>query len=62
MIMAKSLVEVIDDYFLKELRQARSNPKAYEAATEKFEQDHGFEVPYTYDNFRMKKSRKNKKR
>lgn len=56
--MRKSFVDALDDYFTKELKQARSNEAAYDAATQRFEEDHGFTVPYTYDSFRKKKRKK----
>ena len=59
----KTIVEKFDeDYFLPEIRNHPSNPKAFEAAAEKFENDKGFEVPFNYDNFRMKKKRELKKK
>jgi len=62
MVMAKkTLLDVFDEDFAREIRQARNNPEAYEKATEKFERDHGF-VPFeSYDVFRKKKERKRKK-
>lgn len=63
MVMAKkTLVQLFDEDFAREMRQARNNPEAFDRATEKFERDHGF-VPFeNYDSFRMKKSRERKKK
>jgi hypothetical protein len=60
--MKKSFIDALDDYFAKELKQARSNEAAYDAATQRFEEDHGFTVPYSYGSFRRKKERKKKTR
>lgn len=60
--MAKSMLDILDDYFYKELKQARTNPKAYEAATDKFEQDHGFDPGLSYRAYRSRKDRKKKSR
>jgi hypothetical protein len=61
--MAKSLLEYFDDEFVRELKQARNYPEAYEKATQRFEKEHGFAVPFNgYDSFRLKKSRKRKRK
>jgi hypothetical protein len=61
--MGKTLLDIFDDAFLRELSQARNHPEAYERATEKFEIKHGF-VPFEngYDSFRRKKMLKRKKK
>lgn len=61
MMMAKTLLQKFDEDFLKELRQVRRNPDAYERATQKWEDEHGFTPFDSYDSFRMKKQRKRKK-
>jgi len=53
--MAKTLFEVFNEDFIREIRQARNNPEAYEKATEKFEQRHGFIAFNSYETFRRKK-------
>lgn len=60
--MAKRrLIDVFDEDFARELRQATNNPEAFDRATEKFEREHGF-VPFeSYDSFRNKKLRSRKK-
>lgn len=57
--MAKSLIEKFDEYFVRELKQARNNPEAYERASQKWEKEHDFQ-PFEngYDSFRRKKKRK----
>jgi hypothetical protein len=59
--MARSLLEVFNDDFAKEIKQARNYPEAYERATQKFEQRHGFEAFESYESFRLKKSRGRKR-
>jgi hypothetical protein len=61
--MAKSLLEYFDDEFVRELRQARNGPEAYDRTTERFEQQHGFTPPFpSFDAFRMQKTRKRKRK
>jgi hypothetical protein len=55
--MAKNLLQAFDEDFIREMKQARSNPEAYERATQKFEQQHGFTAFNSYDSFRKKKKR-----
>lgn len=57
----KSMLEAFDDDFAREIMQARNHPEAYEKATEKFEQQHGFTAFESYDSFRAKKARKRKR-
>lgn len=58
----RTLLEVFDDAFQSEIRQARNYPEAYERASEKFERQHGFIVPFNgYDSFRRKKMTKVRK-
>lgn len=59
--MARSLLEVFNEEFTKEIKQARNYPEAYERATQKFELAHGFEPFESYDSFRLKKSRGRKR-
>lgn len=57
--MAKrTLIDAFNDDFVREIKQARNYPEAYEKATEKFEQQHGFTAFESYDSFRKKKERK----
>jgi len=57
--MAKrSLIEAFNEDFIREINQARNYPEAYERATEKFEERHGFIAFESYDSFRKKKERK----
>lgn len=58
--MKRSLLDVFDDAFAREIKQARNHPEAYERATQKFEQEHGFTAFDGYDSFRKKKSRRRK--
>lgn len=61
--MAKRrLIDVFDEDFTRELKQASNNPEAYERATQKFEKQHGFEPFENYDSFRMQKQRARKKK
>lgn len=58
--MSKTLLQLFDEDFTNELKEVRKNFDAYERATKKFEQQHGF-VPFeSYDSFRKKKERKRK--
>lgn len=60
--MAKrSLIEVFNDDFVREITQARNYPEAYEIASEKFERQHGFAAFDSYDSFRLKKTRRLRK-
>jgi hypothetical protein len=61
-LMRRTLLDVFNDDFARELNQARNYPDAYEKATEKFEQQHGFTAFDSYDSFRKKKERKSKRR
>lgn len=60
--MAKKPIDALDEYFFKELREARNNPEAYQRATEKFEQQHNLSAPCSYDSFRMRQLRKKNKK
>jgi hypothetical protein len=53
--MAKTLYEVFSEDFAREIRQARNYPEAYEKATQKFEEQHGFTAFNSYETFRRKK-------
>jgi hypothetical protein len=53
--MAKTLFEVFYDEFAKEIRQAKNYPEAYEKASSKFEERHGFTPYNSYETFRRKK-------
>lgn len=61
MTMAKTLLDRIDEEFIRELRNHKSNPAAYDAACDKLESELGFSVPYSYDSFRKKKRRQKRK-
>lgn len=56
--MARTLLEAFNDDFSREIKQARNYPEAYEKATQKFEEQHGFTAFDSYDSFRKKKARK----
>lgn len=58
----QKLIDLLDEYFLRELSKHSSNPKAFEAAADKFEQAHGVECPIDYDAFRKRKERKRHKK
>lgn len=60
--MAKTLMDVFNEDFAREIRQARNYPEAYDKATEKFELAHGFTAFDSYDSFRKKKERNKKGR
>jgi len=60
--MARTLLDVFTDDFIREIKQARRYPDAFEMANEKFEKQHGFIAFDSYDSFRMKKSRNKKSR
>jgi hypothetical protein len=57
----RTLIQAFDDDFIRELKQARNYPEAYEKANEIFEQQHGFVAFDSYDSFRMKRMRERKK-
>ena len=56
--MAKTLFEVFNEDFSKEIKKARNYPEAYEKATEKFELNHGFTPFNSYETFRKRKARR----
>lgn len=56
-MVKKSLLQAFDDDFIRELKQARNYPEAFEVATQKFETQHGFVAFESYDSFRNKKRR-----
>lgn len=58
--MAKKLLEVFTEDFIREIRNARRYPEAFESANDKFEKRHGFVAFDSYDSFRMKRRRKGK--
>ena len=60
--MAKTPNEALDEYFFKELKNARSNPDAYDKASKLFEQQHNLAPPITYDAMRMRHARNKKAR
>ena len=62
MRMAKTLLDRIDEEFIRELRNHKSNPAAYDAACNKLENELGFSVPYSYESFRIKKRRQKKRK
>lgn len=59
--MAKQLIDLLDDYFARELRNATNRIEAYESAVEKFERDRGVSAPPSYDAFRKRKERKRRR-
>lgn len=59
--MARTLLDAFNDDFAKEIRQARNYPEAYERASRRFEQDHGFTAFESYDSFRKKKERRKRR-
>lgn len=56
--MAKTLVEVFQEDFYREVRQAKNYPEAYEKAKDSFEKRHGFTPFNSYETFRKKKARR----
>lgn len=56
-MMAKTLFQVFEENFVKEIRQARNYPEAYERASERFEEQHGFTAFNSYETFRKKKKK-----
>jgi hypothetical protein len=59
--MARTLLDAFNEDFAREIRQARNHPEAYERATRKFEDQHGFTAFDSYDSFRKKKERRSKR-
>ena len=59
--MAKTLLQKFDEDFLREIKQSRSNPDAYERITQRYEEQYGFTPFESYDSFRKKKQRLRKK-
>jgi hypothetical protein len=60
--MAKTLLQKFDEDFVRELRAVRRNPDAFERATQKWEDEHGFTPFESYDSFRRKKEWDRKKK
>lgn len=60
--MKRTLLDVFDVEFTTELRQVRRNEEAYDKATARFEEQHGFTPFDNYDSFRKKKQYKRKRR
>jgi hypothetical protein len=60
--MERSLLEVFDDDFLRELKEARRHPDAFWRTSVKWIEQHGFAPFESYDSFRKKKSRKMKRK
>lgn len=58
--MAKTAFESFREEFFRELKQARTNPEAYDRATEKFESQHGFVACNSYETFRRRNKRDRK--
>ncbi len=57
----KTLLEVFDDNFSREMKGAKTNVEAYDRAMQKFEDEHGFSAFPSYDSFRKAKERQRKK-
>jgi len=56
--MAKTVFEAFSEEFFRELKQARSNPAAYDAATAAFEKRYnGLQAFPSHDSFRKKLKR-----
>lgn len=55
--MAKTLFEAFYEDFAKEVRQSKNYPEAYEKASQKFENRHGFTAFNSYETFRRKKKK-----
>jgi hypothetical protein len=53
--MAKTLFDVFYEDFAKEIRQAKNYPEAFEKASTKFEDRHGFAAFNSYETFRRRK-------
>lgn len=63
--MKKTLFDVFDDTFNRQLAASKSYPEAFERANERFEHEHGFSVSSvpglaTYDSYRMRRARRKK--
>ena len=56
--MAKTAFEAFNEDFFRELKQARNQTEAYERATNKFEQQHGFVAVTSFDSYRKRRDRK----
>jgi len=59
--MAKTVFEAFSEEFFRELKEARSNPAAYDAATRKFEEKYDLKAFNSYDSFRKRNERKLRK-
>lgn len=55
--MAKTLFEAFYEDFAKEVRHSRNYPEAFEKASEKFKDRHGFPAFNSYETFRRKKKK-----
>jgi hypothetical protein len=53
----RKLIDAFVDDFYQELKQARTNPDAFDRASDRFEKRHGFTAFDDYDQFRRKKKR-----
>jgi len=59
--MAKSVFDAFSEEFFRELREARSNPSAFESASKKFEDKYNLQAFPSYDSFRKRNERKRRK-
>lgn len=55
--MAKTLFETFYDEFSKEVRQSKNYPEAFEKASAKFQDKHGFPAFNSYETFRRRKKK-----
>ena len=51
----RTLFQVFDEDFVREITHARNYPEAFEKANEKFEERHGFPAFNSFETFRYKK-------
>lgn len=58
--MGRSLLDVFNEDFIREIREARKYPDAFYRANEKFADKHGFEAFPSYEAFKKKRYRKRK--
>lgn len=60
--MAKRLFDKFEEYFHDELKSSPTYTAAFNQASKKFEQQHGFQAYDSYDPFRKNRERRLKKR
>lgn len=59
--MGRTLFDAFSEEFLKEAKNAKSYPEAFNKASDKFRMAHGFDAFNSYDSFRKRNERKRKR-